>query len=129
MKRASPIVRSLLGAALILAISAVLAWVTPDYLGREMQHRLTGVLIGAIVVVYANAIPKAVIARTRCQPAVMQAARRFTGWALVLGGLGYIAAALLAPVQQIGMIGGLALGTSVTVAALRLRQMAHARRA
>jgi hypothetical protein len=125
MKRASPIVRSLLGAALVLGISAVLAWLTPDYLGREVQHRLSGVLMGAIVVVYANAVPKAAMARMRCQPALMQSARRFIGWALVLGGLGYIAASLLAPIEVSGMIAGLTLGASVTVAALRLRWMAR----
>jgi hypothetical protein len=127
MKRASPIVRSLLGAALVLAISAVLAWLTPEHLGREMQQRLTGALMGAIVVVYANAIPKAVFARTRCAPAIAQAARRFTGWALVLGGLGYTAASLLAPIGVSGMIAGLTLGAAVTVTASRLYWMAHHR--
>jgi hypothetical protein len=127
MKRALPIIRSLLGAALILGISAVLAWLTPEYLGREMQHRLSGVLMGAIVVVYANAIPKAALARTRCAPAMAQAARRFIGWALVLGGLGYIAASLLAPIEVSGMIGGLSLGTACTVGALRLHWMARHR--
>ena len=125
MKRASPIVRSLLGAALVLAISAVLAWLSPDYLGREMQQRLTGVLMGAIVVVYANAIPKAVVARMRCVPAVAQPARRFVGWTLVLGGLGYIAASLLAPIGVSSMIAGLTLGAAVTVAMSRLYWMAH----
>lgn len=125
MKRASPIVRSLLGAALVLGISAVLAWLTPDYLGRDMQHRLTGVLMGAIAVVYANAIPKAAIARTRGDPAGMQAARRFAGWTLVLGGLGYIAASLLAPIEVSGMIAGLTLGTAMIVAILRLRSLGH----
>jgi uncharacterized membrane protein YhdT len=129
MKRASPIVRSLLGASLVLAISAVIAWLTPHYLSHDASRRLIGMLVGAIVVVNANAIPKAVTARTRCAPAMVQAARRFVGWALVLGGLAYMAAWLLAPIQLSGMIGGLSLGTAVTVAALRLRWMAHAPRA
>lgn len=127
MKRASPIFRSLLGAALVLAVSALLAWLTPAYLDVEMRQRLAGVLMGAIVVAYANAIPKAAFARTRCVPALPQAARRFTGWALVLGGLGYIAAWLLAPIGVSGMVAGLTLGTAVTVAALRLYRMAHRR--
>jgi hypothetical protein len=127
MKCASPLVRSLLGAAFVLAASALLAWLTPDYLSGEMRQRLTGALLGAIVVVYANAIPKAVFARTRCAPTLAQAARRFTGWALVLGGLGYIAASLLAPIEVSGMVAGLTLGTAVTVAGMRLYRMAHPR--
>lgn len=126
MKCAS-LLRSLLGAALVLAISAVLAWLTPEYLSGEMRHRLSGALMGAIVVVYANAIPKAVLAQTRCAPALVQAARRFTGWALVLGGLGYILASLLAPIGVSGMLAGLSLGAAVTLASMRLYWMAHHR--
>lgn len=127
MKCASTLGRSLLGAAFVLAISAVLAWLTPEYLSGEMRQRLSGALMGAIVVVYANAIPKAVFARTRCAPALLQAARRFTGWALVLGGLGYILASLLVPIAVSGMIAGLSLGAAVSVAAMRLYRMAHHR--
>lgn len=127
MKCISVLGRSLLGAALVLAVSAILAWLTPAYLGADMRQRLSGVLIGAIVVVYANAIPKAAFARTRCAPALAQAARRFTGWALVLGGLGYIAASLLAPIAVSGMLAGLSLGAAVTVAGMRLYWMAHHR--
>jgi uncharacterized membrane protein YhdT len=126
MKCAS-LLRSLFGAAFVLAVSALLAWLTPEYLSQETRQRLAGALMGAIVVVYANAIPKAVFARTRCLPSLAQAARRFTGWALVLGGLGYIAAWLLAPIAVSGMIAGLSLGTAVTVAGLRLYWIAHHR--
>ena len=96
-----------------------MAWAAPAYLDPEWARRLAGVLLGAIVVVYANAIPKALAARMRCaSPAADQAARRFAGWALVLGGLGYMLAWLAAPIGMAGMIGGLALGTAVTCAAL-----------
>lgn len=126
MKLGSPLCRGLLAAALLLGTSAALAWLTPAYLDRDTEHRLLGALLGAMVVVYANAIPKAVIARTRCAPAVVQAARRFTGWALVIGGIGYMAASLLAPIGISGMLAGLTLGTAVVVAALRLRHLARA---
>ena len=45
-----------------------------------------------VVVVCANAIPKSLtsLARLRGSPAAEQAARRFAGWSLVLGGLGYV---------------------------------------
>lgn len=125
MSSASSISRALLAAGLILAVSAIVAWLTPTYLEPDTGRRLMAALFGAMFVMYANAIPKAVTARSRCAPAVGQAARRFTGWVLVIGGLGYIAVALLAPVERIGMLGGLVLGTSMTVAALGLRRIAR----
>lgn len=116
--RFSTVCRAVLAASLILAASALLAWAAPEYLDPEWGKRLAGALLGGVVVAYANAIPKALAARTRCAPAVHQAARRFTGWALVLGGLGYMLAWLLAPLHLAGMIGGLTLGAAVTCAAL-----------
>lgn len=117
--RLSHLCRAVLAAACILGASALLAWAAPAYLDPEWARRLAGVLLGAIVVVYANAIPKALAARMRCaSPGADQAARRFAGWALVLGGLGYMLAWLAAPIGVAGMVGGLALGASVTCAAL-----------
>ncbi|MDB5747244.1 MAG: hypothetical protein JWP72_2092 [Massilia sp.] len=40
----------------------LLRWAAPEYLSVEMARRLTGVLLGFVVVVYANAIPKSLIA-------------------------------------------------------------------
>ncbi|BDT58306.1 hypothetical protein MasN3_18000 [Massilia varians] len=117
--RLSHLCRAVLAAACILGASSLLTWAAPAYLDPEWARRLAGVLLGAIVVVYANAIPKALAARMRCaSPAADQAARRFAGWALVLGGLGYMLAWLAAPIGVAGMVGGLALGTAVTCAAL-----------
>lgn len=117
--RLSHLCRAVLAAACILGASALLAWAAPAYLDPEWARRLAGVLLGAIVVVYANAIPKALAARMRCaSPGADQAARRFAGWALVLGGLGYMLAWLAAPIGVAGMVGGLVLGAAVTCAAL-----------
>ena len=130
MKPFGPIGRALLGAAFVLAVSAALAWLTPAYLSPDWRQRLTGVLIGAILVAYANAIPKTGRigigrVRTRCGPAMRQSARRFTGWALVMGGIGYMAASLLAPIGVSSMAAGLAVGVSVVVMAVGLRRMAR----
>lgn len=117
--RFSHLCRAVLAAACILGASALLAWAAPAYLDPEWARRLAGALLGGVVVVYANAIPKALAARMRCaSPAADQAARRFAGWALVLGGLGYMLAWLAAPLHLAGMVGGLALGLAVTCAAL-----------
>jgi hypothetical protein len=121
MKALSPIYRALLAAALILSLSGLLAWASPAWIDPEWSRRLLGALLGMVVVVYANDIPKALAARarTRCaSPGAEQAARRFAGWSLVLGGIGYMLAWLLAPLQLAGMVGGLALGSAVTCAAL-----------
>ena len=113
--------RSLLGAALIIAISATLSWLAPSYISTETSHRLLGALLGAVVVFYSNTIPKVLAsrARSRCSPAADQAARRFAGWSLVLGGLGYMLAWLLAPIGMASLIAGALLGAGFLLAVLR----------
>jgi hypothetical protein len=116
-----PLARALAGAAFILTASALLRWAAPEYLSVEMARRLTGVLLGFVVVLYANAIPKSlvVLARLRCSPAGEQAARRFAGWSLVLGGLGTMAASLLAPLASMHLVGGAILALALAAAVLR----------
>ena len=121
MKTAFPLGRALCAAALIIAASAALKWAAPDYLSFEWAQRLSGVMLGLVVVVYANVIPKSLtsMARLRCPPAAEQAARRFAGWSLVLGGLGFILAMLLAPPVLMHLIGGAILAVALTAAVLR----------
>jgi hypothetical protein len=127
MSVAFPLGRSILAAAFILAASATLAWLAPTYLSTEWSHRWLGVLLGSVVVCYSNAIPKALAARSRCSAAAEQAARRFAGWSLVLGGLGYALAWLLAPIGLANLIAGAILATALLLAVLRcLRAGAHA---
>ena len=59
------------------------------------------------------------MARLRCSPAREQAARRFAGWSLVLGGLGYVAAALTAPLASMHLVGGVILAAALAAAVLR----------
>jgi len=121
MKRAFPVVRSLLGAAIVIGGAAVLKWAAPAYLSPEWAQRLTGVLLGFIVVFYANVIPKSLtqLAQLRCSPQAEQAARRFAGWSLVLGGLAYMLAMLLAPLASMHLIGGALLAVALAAALLR----------
>jgi hypothetical protein len=115
----SHLCRAVLGALFILGAAGLIAWASPAWLDPEWAQRLAGALLGGVVVAYANAIPKALAKRMRCaSPAADQSARRFAGWALVLGGLGYMLAWLFAPLDVAGMVGGLALGLAVTCAAL-----------
>lgn len=89
--------------------------------GDDLARRLWGVLLGAVVIVYANAAPKTLppLARMRCDPAAEQALRRFTGWALVAGGLGYAAAWLFAPLQSARLLAAGSLGGALLLVVLR----------
>lgn len=113
--------RAVLAAALIIGISAALAWLAPRYISTETSHRLLGALLGSVVVVYANAIPKLLVRRQggAAHCAADQAARRFAGWSIVLGGIGYMLAWLLAPIGSAALIGGSVLATCVLVALAR----------
>jgi len=95
-----PIRRSLLIAAAWLLMALMLKELgRRSIISAETIERVTGVLMGALVVFYANAIPKTLVplARLSCHPARDQALRRFGGWALVLGGMGFMLAQALAP--------------------------------
>lgn len=113
--------RSLLGAALIIGISAALAWAAPVYISSEWSHRLLGAMLGVVVAVYSNAIPKVLTARARRHgaPGADQAARRFAGWILVLGGFGYMFAWLVAPLEMAAVGGGAILAAALLLAVVR----------
>ncbi len=119
MSTATLLARSLCAAAAILGVSAALAWASPEYLSDDTARRLLGVLLGAVVMVYSNAIPKLLAARTRCSPAQDQAARRFAGWSLVLGGLAYMLAWIFLPLALAPVLGGGALALGLGLAILR----------
>jgi hypothetical protein len=96
-----PLRRSLLIAAIYLLTAVVLNELRQrQFVSAETVVRLMGMLMGSVVLVSANAIPKRLVplARLSCAPAREQTLRRFAAWALVLGGLGYTLAFALAPV-------------------------------
>lgn len=75
------------GAGLLLALAAVLA--VTDLSGDQKLM----VLIGAVLVMTGNSMPKALrpLSRMRCETATEQAIRRGTAWFFVLVGLSWIA--------------------------------------
>jgi hypothetical protein len=112
------ILRALAGAALILGASAAVALWAPAHLEAELAQRVQGVIMGLVVVVFANAAPKTLtpLARLRCDPVAEQAVRRFAGWSLVLGGLGYALAWLAAPLAVANPLAITLLATGLVLA-------------
>jgi hypothetical protein len=107
--------RALLGAALVIIIAAALRLASPEYLSPDLSLRLSGVLLGLVVAANANSVPKALPRRLPAglNPAEEQSERRFVGWCLVLGGLGYATAWLLAPIDRANSIAGLLLAATL----------------
>ncbi|MET0322004.1 MAG: hypothetical protein ABW069_14895 [Duganella sp.] len=120
-----PIRRSLLIAAIYLLMAVVLNKLRQHHVvSAEMVVRMMGVLMGSVVLISANTIPKRLLplARLSCDPGREQNLRRLSGWALVLGGLAYalapitvastVAICLLAPAVLVvaGIIARCALG-------------------
>ncbi len=114
--------RALVIAALLLGVSAMLAVLSPEYLSSELSRRLLGVLLGFVVIIYANTVPKALapLIQMRCDPASEQAMRRFTGWTLALGGAGYAVTWIIAPLQHANALSGGLLCTALMVVIARL---------
>lgn len=111
--------RTSLIAALIVGAAAALRWLAPEYIEMETTKRLLGLLLGAVVVFYANTVPKLIVSQSRHSPAVGQALRRFTGWALALGGIGYMLAWLVAPLDMANPIAGAVLASALLMVVIR----------
>jgi hypothetical protein len=102
-----PLRRALSIAALYLLTSVVLNALRQHHvLGDETVVRLMGMLMGLVVMVGGNAIPKTLVPlpRLSCAPSREQTLRRVCGWAAVLGGLGYMLAYALAPIAIAGQL-------------------------
>lgn len=125
MMSAYPIRRSLLIAALYL-LAAVLLNMLRQYhvIDAEFSQRALGILMGAVVLFSANAIPKQLLPldRMACDPAREQSLRRSAAWALVLGGVGFTLAYMLAPIAVASTLAiGLLAPTVLFVAVIKAR--------
>lgn len=101
MKLHHLIYRVLPVAALYLLTSIVLSALRQhEMVSAETSIRLMGMMMGAVVLVTANVIPKRLVplARLSCAPSREQTLRRFAAWTMVLGGLGFTLAYALAPI-------------------------------
>ena len=115
-----PIRRALSVAALYLLTALILDQLRlHQVIGAEAVQRLMGLLMGTVVILSANLIPKRLVplARLSCDPAREQALRRVCGRVLVLGGLGYTLAFVLAPIQVAPVLAICLLAPAVVVVA------------
>jgi hypothetical protein len=112
--------RAFLIAAIYLATSVVLNELRQhEFVSAGTVVRLMGMLMGLVVLVCANAIPKTLVplARLSCDPAREQTLRRVVGWAGVLGGLAYTLAYALAPIAIAARLANSLLTPAVVVVA------------
>jgi hypothetical protein len=111
--------QALIVAALLIGGSLTLVLLTPDVISRDLARRLLGVMLGAFVVYYANAVPKVLPPLLRSTAEAEQAMRRFTAWCIALGGVGYVAAWTIAPLEDANLIAVASLGSAVLIVVAR----------
>lgn len=84
----------------VIAIAVALAK-TAGLIEVAVEQRLFGLVIGAMIVVTGNFLPKMrPLNMGRGSPAKTTAAERLAGWVLSLAGLAYIALFVFAPLEQ-----------------------------
>jgi hypothetical protein len=116
------VLRALVAGVSIIAAAVALRYLTPDHIDPGVGSRLPGVLMGCLVVLYANAAPKNLtpLRRMRCDPATEQSLRRFTGWALTVGGVAYALIWVAAPLASANLLAAGALGTAFLLVVARM---------
>jgi hypothetical protein len=122
--------RALLLAALLLVAVFAVKHLSPDYLSPDAARRVLAMLPGVPAIYYANAVPKYLrpILGPHCDAAAEQALRRFVGWTLMLGSLGYVAASAFAPWSIADDLAAGLLGAAVLVVLTRLALVFAGRR-
>lgn len=104
VRRAADSIRAgVVAGGLILAVSlgVRLAQAVGALDDVEIARRLSMVILGVFLMFTGNAIPKTLtpLSAMSCDAAKVQAAQRFTGWALVLAGAGFAAAWAVLPLS------------------------------
>jgi hypothetical protein len=114
--------RGLIVAAVLLGAALAARRLSPEYVSPELARRSLGVLMGSVVVFYANAVPKALtpLIEARCDPTAGQAIRRFVGWILVFGGAAYAVAWAIAPFKSADMFAAGFLAASLLLVFARI---------
>lgn len=120
--RSSQIRRALIVGGLLIGASYLLRRLSPAVMSPDTAERILGVLMGGVVVAYANALPKLSQGEigTACRTDEHHASRRFAGWMLALGGLAYVLLWALAPLDVAGFASTAILAIAVAAVIARL---------
>lgn len=99
---ASPVRSAVVGFLVLVAIAMAMALARAiGLVDVSVEQRVLGLVIGAMIVVTGNFLPKMrPLNLGRGNPARTTAAELLAGWVLVLAGLAYIALFIFAPVNQ-----------------------------
>jgi len=119
----STLARALLGAALYLLVALAIRKLGPSWFAPDTVSRLGGMWIAVPSIVIANALPKkkrVPLDRLACDPAEVQALRRFVAQALVLGGIGFMLAYGLAPLAVANSMAASLLAIALIAVGLRI---------
>ena len=110
----------LIAGAMIFLTLLVVSADKAGYIGDATGKRVIKVAIGLLVVYFSNLAPKTLEPLSEGRdPARVQALQRFTGWALVLGGLGYALAWLVVPIEHAAIVSMAILGSALLLVVAR----------
>ncbi len=114
--------QGLVVAGVLLQAAVIIRSLTPDSMSTEAATRISGALTGMVLIFYANAVPKTLPSWSRMlrDPRGEQALRRLVGWSLTVGGLGYTAAWMAAPIESALALSTSTLGASLMLVILRV---------
>lgn len=111
----------ILAAGLLALTLGVNAAEKAGWIGEDAALRVVQVAVGLMVVYYGNLAPKTLEPmRASCPEERVQAIQRFSGWTLVLGGLGYSASWLFLPLPTAGVVATAVLATATVLVLGRL---------
>ncbi len=110
-------------AGLIMAFTLSAKFVGKTYgLDPSFVERARNVSTGFAVLFFANMIPKLIgpPLSEKCSKPSANSVRRFTGWALALGAIGFMGAWMFAPISSASTLSHISLGTAVVLVILRV---------
>ncbi|MCF6294046.1 MAG: hypothetical protein L3J04_11700 [Robiginitomaculum sp.] len=109
-------------AGLILALAMVLS-IAQQYqtIDAEMGERINSAILGAIVMIMGNFLPKAInpINGNNCEISTTQKIQRFAGWTFVVSGFLYSLIWVFAPIDLAAKLAMYALGLGVALIVTR----------